>query len=469
MKNIMMKPCLMCSFMLVAAAPLLAETEVVNGIEWTYRIVKDKAEICKSGGPAIPTSTTGAITIPSKLGGKPVTSIGRFAFSNCENLTSVKIPAGVTQIGPHSFACCRGLTNVVIPAGVTRIEDSAFDHCRGLTSVVIPAGVTRIGNSAFEGCDKLTSISIPNSVTNIGKKAFSGCRGVKSYFVTDDNPNYKFTNGMLLTKDGISIIATIGELKSIKIPDGVKYIDDGIFSFRDDISSVELPNSITDIGKQAFYRCGKLTNITIPNSVVSIEDRAFEDCGRLENITIPNSVTNIGNYAFSGCRSLMSIMIPNSVISIGGAAFSRCSGLKSFAIADDNRKYKFANGLLLTKDGTALAWATGALTRVKVPDGVEYISNVAFVGCDRLTSVTIPKSVTLLLGGTFSKCIELKSLEVDKDNTKYRSVNGLILTKDGTTLVEAAGGLTSSTIPDGVSCVGVGLCLSPFDGSRRTC
>ena len=58
-----------------------------------------------------------------------LTSIGDYAFRDCSNITSIKIPFSVTSIG-----------------------DGAFEDCRNLTSIEIPFGVTSIGNNAFSGC-----------------------------------------------------------------------------------------------------------------------------------------------------------------------------------------------------------------------------------------------------------------------------------------------------------------------------
>ena len=81
-----------------------------------------------------------------------VTSIGKFAFRYCSDLTSVTIPASVTSIGKDAFAYCSGLISVTIPASVTTIGGEAFRNCIGLTSITIPASVTSIGSGAFSGC-----------------------------------------------------------------------------------------------------------------------------------------------------------------------------------------------------------------------------------------------------------------------------------------------------------------------------
>jgi len=73
------------------------------------------------------------------------------------------------------YAIGKTATTFTIPNSVTSIGDWAFDDCDNLTSVVIPDSVTSIGDYAFYYCDSLTSVVIGDSVTNIGYRAFYGC------------------------------------------------------------------------------------------------------------------------------------------------------------------------------------------------------------------------------------------------------------------------------------------------------
>ena len=154
---------MMCGITL-AALPLAAETETVDGYTWTYRISGDTAEIynpwSNHWSTAVAPSPTGVVTIPSLLGDKLVTSIGEAAFYNCTNLTSVTIPSSVTNIGDAAFYNCTNLTRVTIPNGVTDIGYMAFRYCNGLTSVTIPNGVMNIGDYAFEYCGGLTNVNL---------------------------------------------------------------------------------------------------------------------------------------------------------------------------------------------------------------------------------------------------------------------------------------------------------------------
>ena len=111
-------------------------------------------------------------------------SLGDYAFSGCDSLTSITIPNSVTSIGDRAFSGCDSLTSITIPNGVTSIGEEAFYSCSSLTSITIPNGVTSIGDQAFYNCSSLTSITVPNSITSIGNYVFYECVNLDKVFYT---------------------------------------------------------------------------------------------------------------------------------------------------------------------------------------------------------------------------------------------------------------------------------------------
>ena len=85
----------------------LADTEMVDGIVWTYVVYDGKVQV-GSGSLAIPQETTGAITVPSTLGGKPVARIGYRAFEGCTGLASIEIPK--LPRGKRDYQDCYAIT-----------------------------------------------------------------------------------------------------------------------------------------------------------------------------------------------------------------------------------------------------------------------------------------------------------------------------------------------------------------------
>jgi len=288
------------------------------------------------------------VTIPDT-----VTSIGTFAFSRCDSLTSVTIPDSVTSIGTCVFSGCDSLTSVTIPNSVTSIGDSAFKEC-GLTSVTIPNSVTSIGNYAFSMCDSLTSVTILNGVTSIGEEAFDSCSSLTNVTIPDSvtsigksafwntayyNDDSNWENDVLyIDKHLIKVRDSVSGEFTIK--NNTITIADAAFDGCDDLTSVTIPDSVITIGNFAFSGCDSMTNVTIGNSVTSIGNEAFDNCESLTSVLIPESVMSIGDDAFHGCKNLTSVTIPDSVTSIGAWAFSGCGELTDVYFGGTEAQWK---------------------------------------------------------------------------------------------------------------------------------
>ena len=107
-----------------------------------------------------------------------VTAIGDYAFNSCPNLKSVTIGSGVKSIGEYAFYYCASLTEITVPDSVTSIGQKAFSYCTGLTNVVLGNGLKQIGRWLFDGCSALSKITIQSSVTSIDGGAFWDCKAL---------------------------------------------------------------------------------------------------------------------------------------------------------------------------------------------------------------------------------------------------------------------------------------------------
>ena len=406
---------------------------------------------------------TGVLTI-SGTGKMTDYSYSSSPFCNDTKIKVVTIDYGVTSIGKYAFRSCKNLTSVTMPNSLTSIGENSFDACIDLTSMIIPDSVKSIGEHAFYTCTSLKNVTIGNSLNMISNFVFVGCNSLENIMVDENNLNYSSIDGVLFNKKKTELILyPVGNSRNAySIPNSVTSIGYYAFWGCTNLRNIKIPNNVESIGDYAFYNCTSLTSVTIPNSVTSIGNDAFYGCSSLTSVTIPNSVTSIGNNAFYGCSSLTSVTIPDSVTSIGYSALSSCTSLTSIEVSYDNENYSSVDGVLFDKDKTKLIQYPAGSNRTiySIPNSVISIGSDAFVGCTSLTSVTS------IGGSAFSGCTNLTSITIPdsvtsigsyafEDCTSLTSVTiGNSVTSIGGSAFSGCTNLTSITIPDSVTSIG---------------
>ncbi|MGN0532459.1 MAG: leucine-rich repeat protein [Eubacterium sp.] len=196
---------------------------------------------------------------------------------------------------------------------------------------------------------------------------------------------------------------------------------DGVLYTKD---SILVDGNPQDIYYASGYYFSQPTAVTIKGSINSlpvkyIDEDLFEHCKNITSVTIEDGIEHIYEKAFYCCNNLGSVILPNTLTEIDNLAFYGCSSLSS----------------------------------VRLPSALKIIGDRAFAST-AIKSITIPASVETL-AGTFDYAGMLETINVNSANSNYKSINGVLFSKDGKFLYKFPEGkiAVSYTIPEGVEIV----------------
>ena len=223
------------------------------------------------------------------------------------------------------------------------------------------------------------------------------------------------------------------EIKKIVIESGVTEIGCSAFTDCTSLTDVVIPDSVTCIDNSAFLRCTNLNEISLPDSVIRLGSGVFEDCTNLKSVRLPQNLTSIPYRFFFGCSRLKSISLPDSVTQIGEAAFGFCD-LQEQVVQE-----------------------------IVSSDNITFIGSRAFEGNKNIYTVHIGKNVEYIQTETFNymstpsfhDCTNLTSITVSPENQTYTSINGLLCSKDGRSLLYVPVGISGRLdVPAGIETIG---------------
>ena len=252
----------------------------------------------------------------------------------------------------------------------------------------------------------ITGIYVDEGVTYIGEDAFCDMR-----YVTD-----AILPGTL-DVIGACAFQNCSKLETVEVPYGLKKIGESAF-FYSNLTNFVIPDSVTEIGAYAF-RGTKFKSIVIPGGVTVLESGVFTEC-KLESVILPETLTTIKDSAFSLCEGLKTIDLPESLTSIGDSAF-----------------------------------VYSGLTEITIPDNVTSLNSSAFSNCNDLRSITFGSGVVSFDASSLVTCPNFECYTVSEGNTVFAAVDGVLFSKDMTTLIHYPTGKANKnyTVPESVTTI----------------
>lgn len=405
-------------------------------------------------------------------------SVGDYAFADCESLTSITLNGNVKTPGAYAFKGT-GIETISL-SGVTTLPTGLLYDCKNLTSVTLPkSSGNEIPNQFFANCTSFTDSTILEKIRTVGDHAFFNCG-----FTTLTLPENLESVGQYAFANLKKLVALNHNAK--KLPgimpnyNGYYYVFEGIGADTAGVT-VTIGKNVSTITSKLFLSSSTdalpaphITAIVFEedSALQFIGERAFNGLSKVESLNIPASVTSIGVYAFANMTGITSFtMHIKSGMSMSASSFNNMGTTNGFTLTLGNQTNVILNSFNDAKV-TALVVADGAplrtiqsqvfanwshLTSVTLHEGLESLSMAAFYG-SAVTELRIPASVTTITGvsgtpATSNSDPKITNLIIDAQNESFAFVDGVLYSKDMTTLVwyPCAKTDTSFTFPASVT------------------
>ena len=418
--------------------------------DFTYTSTENKITITGYNG------NDTKIIIPEEIEGQVVEIIGSGTkISGLDNVTSIQLPETVKTIGSSAFSGYTNLVNVDLKS-VETIGSSAFYNCTGLEKITLPDTLTSIGGYAFYGCTGLNcNLIIPDSVTSLGSSyAFYGCTSLRNLKLSPNCRNIPYGTFWSASLTG-----------PLEIPEGIESIDEYSFIYTK-FTSVKFADSVKYICENAFRQCSTKMEgeIILPKNLEYWGDGQFDHARNCTNTTvvIPKTLKTIG-----GDQNINTFFNPNTGYGTHSFYDFAIKSLTEFVVEDGSEYFQAIDGVLFSKDTKRLvAFPSAKILEngiYEIPEGVEQIDELSFslaglsgYSTGNLRTVVLPSTFKISEYGPDNlNCSEgnktrgicfntlssgfyiyngIREVIVSEDNPDYKSVDGCVYSKDGTSL-----------------------------------
>ena len=222
-------------------------------------------------------------------------------------------------------------------------------------------------------------------------------------------------------------------------------------SYKKGVLTIKGKGEMGDPIKTTVYENKNIKKVVIKKGVTAIADFAFKGCKKLKEIILPSTLKKIGAYAFEGCP-IKNISIPKSVKSIEPGAFAS-SSIKSITIPKTVKK--LGEGVFGDCKKLESITMPGNIGVIKYEEPDDEYQPKSFVG-DSCKSLKKIKFTTALDINILKRVGKSGGFEVLANDPKYKSVNGLLYSKDGKTLLRIPHGRKKVIISDKCTTVTAG-------------
>lgn len=319
--------------------------------------------------------------------------------------------------------------------------------------------VKSIWLNILKSTEEVKTLFIPASVEEIK------CHGkfvTESVVVAPEN-NYLSTDGKAIyDKNGeILISMLIDNTDAYSIPETVKKIEGGAFSDCTNLTSITIADSVVTIGSNAFRGCKSLTSVTLPASLEELGEGAFYECEKLNDVVGGENLGAVHPSAFWGTAWIKK----SDYVVLGSTLIEINSNDEDLILPETVRHLPEKKGVI----GSCLFTGSKKINKLSLNEGLETISGKSFDFFRNIKSVYIPASIKninddVFVGGfawrhgannSFSNLSILESIEVAEANEYYKSINGVLFSKDGKKLIAYPTAKKSEkyVIPDGTESV----------------
>ncbi|MDE7438894.1 MAG: leucine-rich repeat domain-containing protein [Clostridia bacterium] len=170
----------------------------------------------------------------------------------------------------------------------------------GLTFAEKTLTITR--RAAYSGSVDITGPGSAGTVTIVGYEVTGGV-DVRGELIIPESHNDKPVLGI---RD--SAFRSNTQIRSVTVPNGVRYIGIEAFAYCTTIREVHLADSVEEIGVSAFRGCTYLyVDFKCPKNLTKVTDKLFSGNTALKQVIICGNVTEVSLTAFTDCTALTDI------------------------------------------------------------------------------------------------------------------------------------------------------------------